>query len=68
MSYETTLNQAWMALCLVRRSAFTCYDIKEIVGLAGFPVTRLAPLVKRHAVQQRSLLPQGWVANRQNSP
>lgn len=36
---EVTLNQAW--------AAFSFYDIKEIVGLAGIDVTRLARLEQR---------------------
>ena len=47
MVEETTLNQAWGAVRSVLRDAFTFYDIKEIVGLAGIDVTHLAPLVQR---------------------
>ena len=42
-----TLNQAWSALAVVLRDAFTFYDIKEIMGLAGLDVTRLARLEQR---------------------
>ena len=47
MAEETTLNQAWGALRIVLRDAFSFYDIKEIVALAGLDVTRLAHLVQR---------------------
>ena len=47
MVEQTTLNQAWGALRVVLRDAFTFYEIKEIAGLAGIDVTRLAPLVQR---------------------
>ena len=47
MAEETTLNQAWGALRIVLRDAFSFYDIKEIIGLAGLDVTRLAHLVQR---------------------
>ena len=47
MVEETTLNQAWGALRVVLRDAFSFYDIKEIVGLAGIDVTNLALLVQR---------------------
>ena len=45
---ETTLNQAWSALRVVLRE-LTFYDIKEVVGLAGVDVTRLAHLEQRAA-------------------
>ena len=41
------MNQAWVALRVVLGNQFTFYNIKEIVGLAGLDVTRLAPLVQR---------------------
>ena len=47
MAEETTLNQAWGALRIVLRDAFSFYDIKEIIGLAGLDVTRLAHLAQR---------------------
>ena len=47
MVEETTLNQAWGALRAELRDAFSFYDIKEIVGLAGIDMTRLAGLVQR---------------------
>ena len=47
MVEQPTLNQAWGALRVVLRDAFTFYDIKEIVGLAGIDVTRFASLVQR---------------------
>ena len=50
MVEKTTLNQAWAALSVVLRHEFTFYDIKEVVGLAGLDVTRLASLVQRAGV------------------
>ena len=44
------MNQAWVALRVVLGNQFTFYDIKEVVGLAGLDVTRLAPLVQRSGV------------------
>lgn len=44
----TKLNQAWIALAPVLKDAFKFYDIKEIMGLAGLDVTRLAHL-EQHA-------------------
>jgi hypothetical protein len=47
MVEEATLNQAWGALRIVLRDAFSFYGIKEIAGLAGIDVTRLAHVVQR---------------------
>lgn len=47
MVEQPTLNQAWGAIRVVLRDAFTFYDIKEIAGLAGIDVTRFALLVQR---------------------
>lgn len=47
MAEGTTLNQAWGALRVVLRDAFSFYDIKEIAGLAGIDVTHLASLVQQ---------------------
>ena len=47
MVEQATLNQAWSAFRAVLRDAFTFYDIKEISGLAGVDVTRLARLEQR---------------------
>ena len=47
MTDETTLNQAWGALRVVLRDAFSFYEIKDIAGLAGIDVTQLASLVQR---------------------
>ena len=44
---RTTLNQAWSALAVVLKNSFTFYDIKEIMGLAGLDITRLAHLEQR---------------------
>ena len=44
---EGTLNQAWSALRVVLKDTFTFHDIKDIVGLAGVDVTRLARLEQR---------------------
>ena len=47
MADETSLNQAWGALRVVLRDAFTFYEIKDLVGLAGIDVTRLARLEQK---------------------
>ena len=47
MVEQTTLNQAWGALRVALPEAFTFYEIKEIAGLAGIDMTRLAALVQR---------------------
>ncbi len=47
MVEETTLNQAWGAIRVALRDAFTFYDIKDIVGLSGIDVTHLGSLVQR---------------------
>ena len=41
------LNQAWSALAAVLRESYSFYDIKEVMGLAGLDVTRLAHLEQR---------------------
>ena len=46
MVEETTLHQAWGALRVALPNAFTFYEIKEIAGLAGIDITRLAGLVQ----------------------
>ena len=43
----TKLNQAWSALAAVLKEAYSFYGIKEVMGLAGLDVTRLAHLVQR---------------------
>ena len=47
MAEQSTLNQAWGVLRAVLREVFSFYDIKEIAGLAGIDMTRLAGLVQR---------------------
>jgi hypothetical protein len=47
MAEPTSLNQAWGALRVVLRDAFTFYEIKDLVGLAGIDVTRLARLEQK---------------------
>ena len=47
MVEETTLHQAWGAVRVALSNAFTFYEIKEIAGLAGIDMTRLAGLVQR---------------------
>ena len=42
-----TLNQAWGALRVVLKDAFTFYEIKDISGLAGIDVTHFASLVQQ---------------------
>ena len=41
------LNQAWSALAAVLRESYSFYNIKEVMGLAGLDVTRLAHLEQR---------------------
>ena len=47
MIESTTLNQAWGAIRVALPEAFTFYEIKDIVGLGGLDMTRLASLVQR---------------------
>ena len=47
MADQTTLNQAWGALRVVLKDAFTFYEIKDLAGLAGIDVTRFSSLVQR---------------------
>ena len=47
MAEEASLNQAWGALRVVLKDAFTFYEIKDLVGLAGIDVTRLARLEQK---------------------
>lgn len=47
MVENTSLNQAWGALRVVLREAFSFYEIKDLAGLAGIDVTRLARLEQR---------------------
>ncbi len=44
---QTSLNQAWGALRVVLREAFSFYEIKDLAGLAGIDVTRLARLEQK---------------------
>ena len=47
MIEATSLNQAWGALRVVLKDAFSFYEIKELAGLAGIDVTRLARLEQK---------------------
>ena len=47
MSEPTSLNRAWGALRVSLNDAFSFYDIKDLVGLAGIDVTRLARLEQK---------------------
>ena len=47
MVEATSLNQAWGALRVVLEDAFSFYEIKEVVGLAGIDVIRLARLEQK---------------------
>ena len=47
MAEPASLNQAWGALRVVLKDAFSSYEIKDLVGLAGIDVTRLARLEQR---------------------
>jgi hypothetical protein len=41
------INSAWSAVSAVLKNTFSFYDIKEIVGLAGFDSTKISNLVQR---------------------
>jgi len=47
MSYRANINQAWNALRATLQSGFSFYDIKEIVGLAGFNLASIAHLEQK---------------------
>ena len=47
MHEQAKLNQAWGAIRVTVRNVFSFYEIKEIAGLAGLDVTRLASLVQK---------------------
>jgi hypothetical protein len=44
---DIKINSAWSATSAVLKNNFSFYDIKEIVGLAGFDSSRIAHLVQR---------------------
>ncbi len=44
---DLNINSAWSATSAVLKNNFSFYDIKEIVGLAGFDSTQIAHLVQR---------------------
>jgi hypothetical protein len=44
---DLNVNSAWSAVSAVLKNTFSFYDIKEIVGLAGFDSTRISHLVQR---------------------
>ena len=41
------INRSWNAIRAILRENFTFYEIKEIVGLAGFDVTLISHLEQR---------------------
>lgn len=41
------INSAWSAASAVLKNMFSFYDIKEVVGLAGFDTSKIAHLVQR---------------------
>jgi len=41
------INSAWSAASAVLKNSFSFYDIKEIVGLAGFDSSQISHLVQR---------------------
>ncbi len=43
---DLNINSAWSAASAVLKNSFSFYDIKEIVGLAGFDSTQIAHLVQ----------------------
>lgn len=47
MAEQTSLNQAWGVLRVVLKDAFSFYEIKELVGVAGIDVTRLGYLEQK---------------------
>lgn len=44
---ELNLSPTWGAVSAILRSSFTFYDIKDIVGLAGFDTGKIAHLVQK---------------------
>ncbi len=44
---DLNVNSAWSAVSAVLKNTFSFYDIKEIVGLAGFDSTKISHLVQR---------------------
>jgi len=44
---DVNVNSAWSAVSAVLKNTFSFYDIKEIVGLAGFDSTKISHLVQR---------------------
>lgn len=44
---DINVNTAWSAVSAVLKKTFSFYDIKEIVGLAGFDLTKISHLVQR---------------------
>jgi len=44
---DINVNSAWSAASAVLKNTFSFYDIKEIVGLAGFDSTKISHLVQR---------------------
>jgi len=44
---DLNINSAWSAVSAVLKNKFSFYDIKEIVGLAGFDSGKIAHLVQR---------------------
>jgi hypothetical protein len=44
---DLNINSAWSAASAVLKNNFSFYDIKEIVGLAGFDSTQISHLVQR---------------------
>ena len=43
---DLNINSAWSATSAVLKNSFSFYDIKEIVGLAGFDNSQIAHLVQ----------------------
>ena len=43
---DSNVNSAWSAVRAVLKNTFTFYDIKDIVGLAGFDLTKISHLVQ----------------------
>jgi len=47
MSDKANMNRAWNALRVTLKNSFSFYDIKEIVGLAGFDLASIACLEQK---------------------
>lgn len=51
---DMRINSAWSAASAVLKNNFSFYEIKEIVGLAGFDSSKIAHLVQCSGVSSAS--------------